>query len=289
MPPIKKMRVAANRPDQMSAGGSLPDGFIGEVTKARFVPWNYQGKSKTVLGAAILITPDEESGFEPFTQYYSAGNIEQFQPSNDGMEPVADPTDWSGTPDDLEDYEGVYALPVGQKDQLPGGSNWGHFLESLHECGMSYEDMDADITFLEGVRGRFDRVPQRERKGIVSAPVEEGQKTFQKTILVITQLEKAAKAAGKGKAAAAKTNAKAAANGAGDEDFNERVHDAIVAALNAADGTLGKKKVAQLFLRSKDFDSAEKQAAVALLNDEDFLASAEGFAYDDEEDTLAVV
>jgi hypothetical protein len=99
---------------------------------------------------------------------------------------------------------------------------------------MSYEDMDADITFLEGVRGRFDRVPQRERKGIVSAPVEEGQKTFQKTILVITQLEKAAKAAGKGKAAAAKTNAKAAANGAGDEDFNERVHDAIVAALNAA-------------------------------------------------------
>ena len=86
-------KVASMRPDEMVAGG-LMDDFNGTITKARLVPWDYNGNlDHHILALALTIQPEEG---DEFVQHYSTGaELDEFVPSMDGEEPV-----------DLENGEG---------------------------------------------------------------------------------------------------------------------------------------------------------------------------------------
>lgn len=266
--------VASLNPDNMASAG-LADDFDGTITKARFVPWNYDGAMDGhVLAAAVTIEPDEGFGFDEFTQYYSAGDTEFFLPSEDGEEPV-DFDGWDG--EDTEEVEGIYAYRVGRREALSNSSNFAHFMAALVEAG--FEDgIPANIDFLEGMRGHFNRIPQRKRSGIV----QEDDEGRQKTILVVTEIEAtapASKAKGEGKS-------KAAAADEGNSDLEDAVSEAIVEALSEADGELAKRKVVGIVIQAFKSDKKNKSAAVKLASDVDFLSSSDLWEFDADEGTL---
>ncbi len=264
--------VASLNPDNMASAG-LADDFDGEITKARFVPWNYGNTRDTyVLAAAVTIQPDEESGFDEFVQYYSAGDLELFVPSVDGSEAV-DLEGWDE--EDLEDVEGIYAYQVGRREQLSNSSNFADFISKLVAAGFS-ANIEANIDFLEGISGHFNRVPQRKRSGIVSTDSEDRQKT----ILVLTEIAEtkaASKPKGRGKA-----KGKAAS---GSDDLTDEVSEAIVAAISDAGGELPKRKLAGVIIKAFK-GSKSKSAAVKMASDTSFLAESDLWTYDEDEGVL---
>lgn len=297
-------KVAMMRPDAMSSAG-LADDFDGLITQARLLPWNYPTDAKPegsidhhILGVRISITPDEDSGFQPFTQVYSAGELEHFVPSMDGETPV----DLDG--DDESEMEGVYALRVGKKENLNNSSNWAHFLTALHDASFPLEEMDADVRFLEGLYGHFNRVPQKKRSGIVGQGQSSGGEQRQREILVVTEikerrdLSKAAKStsaktgAGKAKGAGtSKATATATAADNGSTDLDETLIAAIVAAAQKADeNVLPKSKLSSIAIKAFAA-GGDKTKAVKRVSDAGFLESlAEvGIIYDAEESTLTYV
>jgi hypothetical protein len=290
-------KVSVMRPDQFSGGG-LADDFDGTISEVRFVPWNYPTESKPegsidhyVLAARVTI--EREDG-EPVVQHYSAGDLQHFVPSMDGDEGV----DLDG--DDLSQMEGVYALKVGKKDALSATSNWAHFLTALNEAGWVYEEMDPDVRFLEGLEAHFNRVPQRKRSGVGGGATGADGQQRQREILVVTEIKArpgdtkkgAAKAAAKpaatsAKAATAKAAPAAEANGA--NDIDEPLREALLTALRASDGSLGKSKLAGVAIKA--FDGAQKTVAVKRATTPEFLESlAEyGMFWDGDEATLTLV
>jgi hypothetical protein len=128
---------------KMVAGGGLPTGFEGTITKARYGVSNFQGKTQNpdghyVLVGKILIQPDEGSDVPtdsdgailPVEGMYSMGNksLLSFVPSNDGTPAGAsfddyanlavgvseDGTQFTITSEDEATLEGLYALPTQQ-------------------------------------------------------------------------------------------------------------------------------------------------------------------------------
>jgi hypothetical protein len=291
--------LASLRPDNMASAG-LADDFDGTITKARFVPWTYGGAvADPILAAAVHITPDEDSGLEPFIQYYSAGDLEHFVPADEDGDAV-DIEGWSGNDEDIETVEGVSALKIGKRDQLNNNSNFAHMLGALVDAGFDQDEMSGDIRFLEGLYGHFNRVPQKKRSGIVVNPGADGE-TRQRTILVVTELKESkangkataantGKVAAKGKGAGAGTTGtkaaagkgKAAAAAAGDDndgdDFDTRLESVVADALAENDGTLPKSKLSSYVI--KKFEGKEKALAVKRVGSAEFLEAATRFVFD---------
>ena len=271
MAPKKNKGVASLNPDNMASAG-LADDFDGEIVKARFVPWNYGGNMDSyVLAASVTIEPDEESGFDTFTQFYSAGDLEFFVPSVDGSEPV-DLEEWDE--DDIEDVEGIYAFQVGRREQLSNSSNFADFISKLVAAGYD-ANIEANIDFLEGISGHFNRVPQRKRSGIVSTDSEDRQRT----ILVLTEIAEVKAASKRGAA----KKGKAATNSAG--ELSDGVSEAIVEAISAADGELAKRKLAGVIIKAFK-GSKSKSQAVKMASDTSFLADSDLWTYDADEGVL---
>jgi hypothetical protein len=217
-PAEEPLAVASSNPDEMLQGG-LMDDFDGLVVKARYVPWDYNGNlDHHVLGVALTIQPYNDDG-EPegdeFVQTYSAGDLEHFAPSMDGRTPVdleAELPEGSTG----EEYEGIYALRVGKKEQLNNNTNYAQFVQALLEAGFPKTNLTAACTYLEGVFGHWNRIPQKKRSGIVATAdaAENGGRQRQKEILVVTEIKDAPAEAGgpaPAKAAPAKKVAPAAA------------------------------------------------------------------------------
>lgn len=301
----------SNHPDKMESVG-LASGFKGVVTEARAVPWDYDGKlDHDVLAVRLTIEPDEESGLETQVQHYSAGDLEQFAPSLDGVDPV------DLEADDKADMEGYGFVAIGKRKGINPSSNWSSFIRSSIAGGVP-EDLfqSGDFRDLEGkLSGLWERIPQEKRAGIVGSLDGEQKSDRPKTILVVTEYEAMGKPGkvSKKKAVAeddeeeetpkAKKGAKAAPAPAKkgkpvvedeDEDEDEdgddlaaRVEEVIVEALGEADdNTLPKGKLAGLMM--KNFEGAEKKAAVKVATDLEFLSAAEGFIFDADEGTLTL-
>lgn len=282
-------RFASMRPDEMVAGG-LMDDFDGTITKARLVPWDYNGSiDHHVLALALTIKPE---GDDPeFTQHYSTGaELDEFVPSMDGLEPC------NLESDNSEDHEGIYAMPVGKKEGLNNNSNMAQFYGAMVDAGFDINSIMPNVDFLEGVGGHFNRMPQKKRSGLMqSKRVDKNGKEKENRnndILVITELKAKAKA---GKAVpATKTKpvaAKASAKTAVEEETadGDPLVDIVVAALEAAeDNTITKKSLSALVLKSK-IDAKEKGAAVKRVQSDEFLEGSERWAYDAEEGTLVLI
>lgn len=181
-------KLASNNPENMVQGG-LADDFDGVVVKARYCPWNYQGKlDHYTLAVRLDIRADGEA--ETFDVYYSAGDLEQFMPSNDGENPVN--TDGFGTPGfDMAQVDGIYAIRVGKKEGLSNNSNWAQFMGGALEARLPKERLSPDIRFMEGVYGHWNRIAQKKRAGLVkaTAPGTDPSKDRQKEILALTEFK----------------------------------------------------------------------------------------------------
>lgn len=292
-PPPVEMQVASSNPDEMVQGG-LMDDFDGLVTKARYVPWDYNGTlDHHVLGVAVTIQPYSESGEpegDPFVQTYSAGDLEQFAPSMDGKLPV----DLQAESETGEEYEGIYALRVGSKAQLNNNTNWAQFVMALLEAGFDRGLLTPAVTWLENAFGHWNRIPQKKRAGLVQPEAEGRQRRNE--ILVITEIKevptvKVAKAGPKG--IVKKTVVEAAAEQvieeaeAAPDPFDARLYDIVAEAVAAAgEAGLAKGKLAGSVIRK--VTGSEKAKAVKRVGEVEFLESGgnEQWVYDADSGTL---
>lgn len=157
-------------PEDMISGG-LPDDFNGRMDKVRIVPFNYLGnRAEYSLAVRVDITPDEDSGLDPFSQYYTAGNLAEFVPTIDGKTPVGATVDQylelaageGVIPDDeIGEYEGTEFLPIGKKTGVANNSNFALFLAALltlPEGPKIREIWSKQVSFLEGMVCHFNRL-----------------------------------------------------------------------------------------------------------------------------------
>lgn len=307
--------VASMRPDELGQAGLLDD-FDGVVTEARLVPWNYPTEAKPegsidhhILAVRLTIQPDDKD--DPVVQHYSAGELEHFAPSKDGVNPV----DLDNNEDNSPEVEGYVALRVGKKEKLADSSNWGHFLTMLGEAEFPLEEIVPDVRFIEGLYGHWNRIEQRKRSGVVGGNERTDQQGNKRArqILVVTEVKerrevsedgevattaaapKAAPAAKAAPKAATKATGKPAAaaaaeNGAGD-DVAVALAQKLLEAAQAEEGnTLQKAQLSKIAI--KGFPGGkEKTAAMALLKSNEFMEglSESNLFWDGDEGTLTFV
>lgn len=296
---------ASSNPDEMVQGG-LMDDFDGLVIKARYVPWNYAGNlDHYVLGVALTIQPYDDKGQpdgDPFTQTYSAGELDQFVPSDENGIAVDLGVDEVG-----EEQEGTHALRVGNKTGLNNNTNYAFVVQKLIEAGFDSANLSPDIRFWENVFGHWNRIPQKKRSGIVAKTSDNG-KPKRDDILVLTELKETPAApkratapakppaSGSVKPAAKAAPAKAASaqaqsqsqSSSGGGDLDDRLRAVVGAAVKAA-GELPKSKLGKLAI--DNFAGVEKGKAVKRIGETDFLESGAEYAdapwaYDPENATL---
>jgi hypothetical protein len=160
-------------------GQAFASDFDGTVTNAFWGPFDYDGHMDYhVLALCLEILPDEDSGFDPIVQWYSAGDLKNFQPSKDGKTPVSLEGDF-----DLAAMSGPRVVRVGTKKMLSPSSNMGFFLSTLKDAGHPREEMEhvADAGFFIGLRGHWMQVDQPERTGLKK------KKEGKSTILCVTE------------------------------------------------------------------------------------------------------
>lgn len=254
----QKPRLASLNPDDMVQGG-LADDFDGWM-RVYLVPWTYPDGSipHYMLAGRVDFTPDEDSGLEPFPEYYGCGtkSLLSFVPSMDGVNPAgasfeeyaALATGEAQIDKDSEDnMKGVYALgtPSTKTEALNNNSKFNEFTDAIKEivnsaspallkaAGWTGWNLSSECLTLYG---HFNRVAGRERGGLQR---QEGKRKPQ--ILVMTELkaaptgsqaakpsakEVAAKVAEESPASAASANANMAA--VADGDLKTRLADAVV-------------------------------------------------------------
>ena len=276
---VKTLRVASMNPDNFVSGG-LMDDFDGVITKARFAPWDYDGKiDHHVLAVAVSITPDEDAG-APFVQHYSAGDLNLFVPTMDGETPV-DLDNGSG-----EELEGIYAMPIGKAENLRNSTNWAHFMEALVAAGFDTSRIAPSLEFLEGLNCHFNRVPQKKRSGIqVTTTQADGTAKRANDVLVITKINGTVEVEAPAKTAT-KATTKAAPVAAAADPIEETLTSVIVEALSENDGTLAKSKIVGIVL--KKITGADRARAIKLANDAKWLAASDSFTFDADSGTLSL-
>lgn len=172
------------RPSTFSAGGSLIDDVDAEIVRARFVQYDFEGKSESGAKLCLLAVLKDGDGAE-HPQYWSAGDLRFFVPSEDPKN---------------DDLNGITVVQVGDKTALNGGTNCALFLNSLVQAGFPEDKLDeGDIRVLEGMVCHVNRVPQPKRNNM---PKRAGAPDRDPMILIVTAI----KSLPGEKKAAAKTN-----------------------------------------------------------------------------------
>lgn len=140
------------RPENFVEGGGLYDDFDGTILEMAFVEFDYDGTvDPPILALAAEIRNnevEEEKGKNPFVQHYSAGDLKEFTPSDDGKE----------------------AVPVGSKTGLSKNCNAYAFLMSMLDAGFPPDNVGSRVDIFEGTTAHFKREDQPERKGLAADP-----------------------------------------------------------------------------------------------------------------------
>lgn len=282
--------VAGNDPDMFVQGGGLPSDFEGTCVEARVCPWDYNGKVQPpILGVRVTVRPDpgqEEivgEGSPDVVAYYSAGDLGAFVPSMDGENPSVDADNYYATNDNgvqvlNPEADGIYFLKVGAKAGISNQSNWAQAVGAMLDAEFPRAKLTPAVTFIEGVHGKWARVPQIKRSGIVGADPNK-----KNDILVLTAITPApataatrpapatvapgAKPATRPTAATTPTPAApAATGGALDNDLNELV----IAHLRAVGGSAKKSALAGYVV--KNATGLTKTKGVKRVTEIDFLS-----------------
>ncbi len=288
---MAKKNVASFAPEDFSEGGGLVTEFNGEITEARFCIWDYNETQDPWLFGRVTVEADEPDddfierfGEGPYIQYYRAGNPDSFVPSVDGVEPV--------DIEDPDDLEGMFAMRIGTVKQLNGSSNWAHFIHAAVDSGFPSADLTpGDIRCFEGVRGYFCQIPQKKRSGLITTPSADG-KTYEKTLLVLTDINEAKPKRKAGKKTASKAASKSTTRASSKaSDVEDTVANILFELVAAEDGEpLSTEGMARKIM--KDWKENKRGAgmanAVKLAGDDAFLSGIEGLVFDADEGTLEV-
>lgn len=153
----KLIGVSIN-PDTFVQGGLIDD-IDAILTSVRFTKFDYEGKSDAVLALKVnFATPDGEA----HEQYYSAGDLKRFQPSDDGLR----------------------AVSVGGATCLVVSANASLFLTSIVNAGFPKNKLSDNVSVFDGTGVHLRRIAQAERKGLVKKEGDDKQKT----ILVVEKI-----------------------------------------------------------------------------------------------------
>lgn len=269
----------------------LIDNFDGEITDAKWMKFNYNGKSSVdVLSLAVEIDPDDG---EKFIQQYSCGQAA------------------------LKNYViltgNTKIKPVNPAvTGLPEGSNVVKFLSSLVTAqggparfDESMLSADGDVTCIVGVRAHFLRVANATPTGVTKkADDRENTILLVNAVLALPGSKPAgttSKAPGaprgrkSGQAAGAPTNGQAtqqqpmpqstvqapvtaATNGA-TTDINAKAQGVVLAILASRGGTISKQDLAQAVFADYGTDP-DRNKLIGIVSKDDFLKGDQPWGYD---------
>lgn len=169
------------------AQGGLIDDIDVTFADCQFCEYDYNGTQAATLALAVQMVDAEGKEYD---QFYSAGDLKYFVPSDDG----------------------AYPVPVGDKVMLNDSTNVSKFFVSLLQAGLPEEILaSGDVHKLIGLKCHVNRVAQPKRSGLLRG----GDDTKEKTVLLVTAIHELPGEAGKtaGKTAAKPAAGKAAAAG----------------------------------------------------------------------------
>jgi hypothetical protein len=282
--------VASINPADFLQGGLKSD-FRGRITEAVYCPWDYKGAiAEPVLGVRLTIAIEDED--QPYVDYWPAGSLESFVPSEDGRTPAEGEDGGPG--------EGPYAVKVGKRSGLNNNTNFAHLMQTIVDCGEASKhfrvsDLTSSLECLVGLDAHWDRVPQKKRSGMVDNDAETAggeKKRRNNDVLVVTSVYGYgdAPAAKKGKPAPAAKGKPAPAEDedeGGDENpLDAKLAEMVEAAIADAGGTIKRSKLAVAILKAAAKDK-DKAKLVKRVSEEDFLSAGE-WAYDEDEGTLTI-
>jgi len=151
----EKEKGASLKPSGFSEGGGLLDNVDVVWKNPRFEMWDYAGKGPSIPALAIDLEPDEG---DVITQYWSAGNADDWSPSKDGTKLV----------------------PIGKALSLSKSSNVYQLLKSLVEADFPEDQMEDDISIYEGMKCHMVRIKAPERPGL-----KQKEKKYEASVLVV--------------------------------------------------------------------------------------------------------
>jgi hypothetical protein len=247
------------KPSDQSQGGILDDTDV-TFSAMEFIEYDYDGKADHPVLALHVVMNDGENDHE---QYFSAGSLERFRPSEDGTY--------------IERVEGV------QAKGLATSSNAAIFLASIVAAGFPEDKISGTVTPFIGINAHVIRVPQPNRKGL--AVPQEGER--EKTVLTVATINRmpwdkpGAKTAAKPAATAAgKKAAPAPAPVEADDDVSEEAANTLAAILEAKGGSVLRTGIAAASFKILQ-GNPNRAAILKQLADEDFLGTPDmGWEYD---------
>lgn len=256
--------AASLNPEDHIEGGGLIDDVDVEITEARFDMFDYNGKAAPAPALRVEMVTEED---EKDIQYYSVGNAASWAPSDDGSQIMA----------------------IGKDTALRMTTNCGILLKSLIDAGFPGDKLGDDISILDGLKCHVLRIPAPKRSGLNTVPAAEGEKKFEKTILIVSEIltlpwekaakKKASKKSSGGGAAKKKAATKKAVPAEDEADLNESATEAIMGLLAENDGSITKKELAGKLFQSLKGDS--NQGAIVKLGFNDEFLSEGPWDYED--------
>ena len=153
-------RGATFNPENFEEGEGLPPPGNYRVVESRFVSWDYRGKAQASLALLWKLVGDDQ---QPREQYYSAGRLDRFTPSPDGLR----------------------ALPVSTATAFQKSANISQLMEELVNVGFPVAIMEQDdASNFDGLYAYFGHVKQQVRAGLT----QDGQPQRERMLLIPQQI-----------------------------------------------------------------------------------------------------
>lgn len=152
---MSKEKGASLNPDTFLEGGGLLDNVDVVWRNPRFEMWTYPNTTITTPALAVDLEPDEG---EAVTQYWSAGNADDWNPSKDGTKLV----------------------PIGKASSLSKSSNLYQLLKSIKEADFPIDKMEDDVSIYEGMKCHMIRMKAPERPGL-----KQKERKYEASVLVV--------------------------------------------------------------------------------------------------------
>lgn len=145
-----------------AAQGGIIDDIDVEIIDAAFCQYDYQGNLDHEI-LALAIQYQDEAG-KTYDQYYSAGELIYFVPSDDGS----------------------MAVPVADKQMLADSSNAWKFLASLIEVGFPVEMLESgNVKKFVGMKVHVKQHAQPKRQGLIRGGKNADREP---TVLLVTSI-----------------------------------------------------------------------------------------------------
>lgn len=303
-------QVASLVPSEFSQGGGLKSDFRATITEAVYCEWDYKGTTDPVLGVRLTLAVEGED--EPYVDYWPAGSLDFFVPSEDGKSPAeAEDGDGYG--------EGPFAFRVGKRPSLSSTTNFAHLMETIVAAGavdgkFGEDELRAGAGSLEvlvGLDAHWDRIPQKVREGMAQNTKKKSddddddddedkpkKKEYAKKndFLAVSSIYGYRTGKKKSKAADVKAKAKAAPVEDDDDDDDDEPEvkaspvDAkltkIIVNILKKKSPIKRSKLAALVLEAAGTDK-DKAAMVKRAGQDEFLSDG-AWSYDEEAETLSL-